>query len=54
MSLPAIIMIVYWCLALGIWLAKNGEVKIEKYSFKAALITVAIQFGILYWGGFFN
>lgn len=41
-------------LSLGMHLALHGEEKTTKYNFGTSLIAAAIQFTLLYFGGFFN
>jgi len=54
-GVPQIIMIVILALGLGINLAKDGQYKTdEKYSFGVTFIATAINFAVLYWGGFFS
>lgn len=55
LGLPQIIMLVILTLGLGMNLAKDGEYKTgEKYSFGTSFIATAINFAVLYWGGFFG
>lgn len=54
MGVPQIIMIAMFAISLGISLAKHGEYRGDKYNFFTSLISVAIEAGILYWGGFFS
>lgn len=53
MKAPQIIIIVLYALSLGVHMAKHGEPKDGKYNFVSSLITCAIIFGCLWWGGFF-
>jgi hypothetical protein len=43
-----------YVLSLGTHLAKHGEPKDGKYSFWTALVAVAIEFTLLYFGGFYG
>lgn len=54
MGIPQIIMIILFAMDLGLNLAKHGENKEGKYNFWIALISVIIEFFILYCGGFFS
>jgi hypothetical protein len=53
MHLPQIILSVLLVLSLGIAMAKNGESR-GTYSFFVSLFSVALEFVLLYWGGFFK
>ena len=49
--------IIYCCLmvmGLGMALAKHGETEVKTYNFGTSLFAAAIQFTLLYFGGFFN
>jgi len=37
-----------------IYAGKDGEVRTDKYQFGIALLSAAISFGLVYWGGFFS
>ncbi len=52
--IPQIIVIGFYCIALGISLAKHGEPKNDNYSFGYSLTSCAFLFSMLYWGGFFD
>ena len=54
MRIPQIILIIIMGLDLGINLANNGKPRDGNYSFGVALVGVAIEAGLLYWGGFFS
>ena len=54
MNAPQITIIALYALSLGMTLAQHGKPKTGTHSFWVALIGTAINFGILYWGGFFN
>ena len=41
-------------MSLGIALAKNGEPKDGEHNFGTSLFAAAIQFTLLYFGGFFS
>lgn len=41
-------------IGVGIHLARNGERREDNYSAGLAFVTLAIQVGLLYWGGFFD
>lgn len=52
MGVPQIIVIVLYALSLGVSLCKHGEY--SKNNFFYSLVSVAIVFGLLIWGGFFG
>ena len=56
MKWQAIVIIVIWCLNLGISLAKHGEYDEDSatYSFWKTLINIGIQAFLLITGGFFS
>lgn len=54
MKAPQIIYVVWLALSVGISLARHGKPKMGNESFWGALLGVAIQIGLLLWGGFFN
>lgn len=54
MGIPQIIYIVIVALALGLSLAKHGEVEMKRENFWTTFIASSIQLAILYWGGFFS
>ena len=54
MKAPQIIMIVIQAIETGMHLAKHGEPKEYPYNFWTALLSDAIVFGCLWWGGFFG
>ncbi|MGI5959003.1 MAG: hypothetical protein ACOX60_06280 [Massiliimalia sp.] len=54
MSLPAIIWILINMIGLGVALAQHGKLKIGKYNVFSTIIAAAIEFGLLWWGGFFG
>lgn len=41
-------------MTLGLYLAKDGEVREEKYSFIGRLIGIILNGALLCWGGFFS
>ena len=43
-----------YLMSLGIHLTRHGEPKTGKYSFWIALISCAIEFSLLYFGGFYG
>lgn len=52
---PQIIVLVLVVLALGMELAKHGEVKkATKYNFWTTFFAQAVTIALLYWGGFFD
>ena len=53
-GIPQIIQLGIMFLALGLSMAQHGKPKTGKESFWTTLVAIGIQFGILYWGGFFN
>lgn len=54
MGVPQIIVIVLYALGIGIAMCKHGEARTDKYNFFTALISTAINIGLLWWGGFFG
>ncbi|MBY6965316.1 hypothetical protein [Clostridium botulinum] len=54
MGMPQIILIILYCLSLGIAMSKHGQPKEDKYNFFYNLISTGIMIGLLIWGGFFN
>lgn len=54
MGAPQIILICIWAVAVGIGLTEHGKPKEGKYSVFTTLIGIAINTGLLYWGGFFG
>lgn len=53
-GIPQIIMTALFCLSLGMHLACHGKPKEGYYSFWTALTSCAIQFFLLYKGGFYG
>jgi hypothetical protein len=53
-ELPQIIIIALFCMNIGIYMSKHGEQKEGRYNCWVILISVAIELGLLYWGGFFS
>jgi hypothetical protein len=51
---PEIVYIILVSLSLGITAAQHGEPKKGKESIKIAIISHALNFALLYWGGFFS
>lgn len=54
MHAPQIIIIVLQALGLGIALQQHGQPKTGKHNFGTMLVATCINFGLLYWGGFFS
>lgn len=54
MGWPQIFMIAWFALALGVKLSKHGEPMKGNHSFGYALIAVAIEGTVLWFGGFFG
>lgn len=54
MGIPQVAMIVLFALSLWRNLEKHGEPRGGSYDFGAALVAVALEGGLLYWGGFFG
>jgi len=54
MGMPQIILIILYCLSLGIAMSKHGQPEEGKYNFFYNLISTGIMIGLLIWGGFFN
>lgn len=52
--LPQLLLLALYVLSLGIHLAQHGQPKKGNESFPAGFVAVALQVGLLYWGGFFN
>ena len=53
-DLPQLLWIALMALALGVALAKNGQPETGTHRLHVTVLAVAIQAGLLYWGGFFN
>ena len=51
---PQIAMIALMTLSTGEHLVKNGEPRDGRWSFGVAVLSDAIVYGLLYWGGFFG
>lgn len=51
---PQILMLGLMILGLGISLAQHGEPRTGKHNLMHSIIGCAIQFGLMYWGGFFS
>lgn len=54
MGMPQIILIILYCLSLGIVMSKHGQPKKDRYNFFITLVSSGIEMGLLIWGGFFN
>ena len=54
MGIPQIAMIVLFALSLWQNFEKHGEPRGGSYDFGAALVAIALESGLLYWGGFFG
>ena len=54
MEAPQIIMICLFVFNLAINMAKHGEIKEEKYNAGIAFLSIIINTGLLWWGGFFG
>lgn len=54
MEAPQIIMICLFVFDLAINMAKHGETKEEKYNAGIAFLSIIINTGLLWWGGFFG
>lgn len=54
MSGAQLTMIVFYVLALGIDLARHGQQKTGNHSFWSAVVSIAISFFVLNWGGFWE
>lgn len=54
MKAPQLILVGLLCLSLGISMCEHGKEKVKKENAWYAIIAAAIQFGLLYWGGFFS
>jgi hypothetical protein len=53
MGIPEILMIVLWGIGLGVALTQHGEPKTGSYNFFVTLVATALEFGLMWWGGFF-
>jgi hypothetical protein len=53
-GIPQILLIILFAASWGMNVAKSGEPKKGTYSGTEAFIAGAIEFGLLYWGGFFK
>lgn len=54
MSIPAILILVLYGLALLVSANQHGKPKTGVESFWSAAIGVGLQVGLLWWGGFFS
>lgn len=54
MGIPQIIILVIYMIYLGMSLADDGKVKIQKESFWLSLVSCGIMLALLWWGGFFG
>ncbi len=54
MSLPAVLLLVWFALELGVNLAKDGEPRTGNHSFLYTFITIGFWVALLWWGGFFK
>ena len=54
MGIPQIIMIVMMCLVLFVDVVEHNKPREGKYNAWQTLVSIAIQVGILTWGGFFQ
>lgn len=53
MGTPQIILIVLFALGGGVTMAKHGQSRAD-YNFGTWFVAMAIEVGLLYWGGFFG
>lgn len=53
MGLPQFLICVLYGLSLLIAANKHGQMEIKRYNFPESLLSIAIIFGLLIWGGFF-
>ena len=53
-EIPQIIMIALLCIGMGNSMAKYGQKKTDSYDIVDVIISPAIIFSLLYWGGFFS
>ena len=51
---PQNILMTIYAIRLGIYIARHGQPKTGKENVWSALLSLAINLGLLYWGGFFN
>lgn len=54
MGIPQIIVIVLYCVSVGVSLANHGKKIDASYSFWVKLFSTAIMIALLTWGGFFK
>jgi hypothetical protein len=54
MNAPQIIVIAASALSIGISFAKHGEPADVTHSLPRTMLAVALNIGLLYWGGFFG
>ena len=54
MGAPQIAYLVLMGLSMGVSIADHGKTEVKKENCVTTLIAIAIQFGILFWGGFFG
>ena len=54
LGIPQMIYLFLTFLALGISMAKHGEIKTEKENFFTTLLVIILLNGLMYWGGFYK
>lgn len=54
MNLPQILYIGLNMIGFGVHLAKHGQPREDKYNAGTAFVSLMIEIGLLWWGGFFN
>lgn len=54
MHIPQIIFIVISCIGLGVEAQRHGQPRTGNYNVNIVVLATIIQFGLLYWGGFFS
>ena len=54
MSTAAIVLIVLMAISAGINIEQHGKPKTGNHSIWIWLVSVALEIGLLYWGGFFG
>lgn len=54
MNAPQIIIVIMYALSLGIEIQRHGEPKHGRENAWVTLVVIAINLGLLYWGGFFK
>lgn len=54
MGAPQIVYLVLMALSMGVSVAEHGKIETKRENCVSTFVSIAIQLGILYLGGFFN